>query len=79
MIEEILKAGGNRRQHSKLPCGFWIRKRTAGAGPVAQWFSSHVLLLGSPVQSPGAGMAPLGTPYCGRCPTHKVEEDGYGC
>ena len=34
---------------------------------------------GSPVRIPGADMAPLGKPWCGRRPTYKVEEDGKGC
>ena len=34
---------------------------------------------GSPVQIPGVDMAPLGKTCCGKCPTYKVEEDGYGC
>ena len=34
---------------------------------------------GSSVRIPGADMAPLGKPYCGRHPTYKVEEDGHGC
>ena len=34
---------------------------------------------GSLVRIPGADMAPLGKPSCGRRPTYKVEEDGHGC
>ena len=34
---------------------------------------------GLSVWIPGADVAPLGKPCCGRCPTYKVEEDGHGC
>ena len=48
---------------------------------MAQWLSVHIPLQrlgGSPVQIPGADMSPLVKPCCGRHPTYKVEEDGYG-
>ena len=32
---------------------------------------------GSRVLIPGGDMAQLGTPYCSRRPTYKVEEDGH--
>ena len=52
------------------------------AGPVVQWLSLHVPLLGGPGfagSDPGVDNAPLGMPCCGRQPTYKVEEDGHGC
>ena len=58
-------------------------QRILGAGPMAQWLSSHVPLLGD---SEFAGSDPRcghGTAWqkscCGRRPTYKVEEDGHGC
>ena len=56
--------------------------KSVRAGPVAQRLSSHVLLLGGPGFTgldPGADVALLGMPCCGRRPTYKVEEDGHGC
>ena len=61
----------------------WAERLSQGAGPVVQWISSYVPLLG------GAGFAgwDLGCrhgtawqkPCCGRHPMYKVEEDGHGC
>ena len=47
---------------------------------MGQLLSAHIPLLWQPgVQILGADMAPLGKPWCGRCPTYKVEEDGRRC
>ena len=56
---------------------------TNGGQPVAQWLSSHVLLLGGPGftgSDPRCGHGNTWQkPCCGRCPMYKVEEDGHGC
>ena len=48
-------------------------------GAVVKWARSSLAARGSQVQIPGADMALLGKPYCGKRPTYKVEEDGHGC
>ena len=49
------------------------------AGTAVKFARSALVARGSLVQIPGADMATLGKPRCGRCPTYKVEEDGHGC
>ena len=52
-------------------------------GPVAQWLSSRVPLLGGPGFVGSDPRCGPGTawqkPCCGRHPMHKVEDDGHGC
>ena len=53
-----------------------------GAGLVAQWLGSHVLLWQPRVRRFRSWVrtyALLVKPCCDRRPTHKVEEDGHGC
>ena len=49
------------------------------AGTAVKCARSASVARGSLVCFPGADMAPLGKPCCGRRPTYKVEEDGNGC
>ena len=54
-----------------------IRGRPGGAA--VKHACSASAAQGSAVQIPGADMAPLGKPCCGRRPIYKVEEDGHRC
>ena len=47
--------------------------------PVVKFARSALAAWGSLVQIPGADMAPLVKPCCGRHPIYKVEEDGHRC
>ena len=48
-------------------------------GAAVKFAHSASVAQGSPVRIPGADMALLIKPCCGRRPTYKVEEDGQGC
>ena len=57
----------------KWPCG------GRPSGTAVKFARSASVAWGSLIQIPGADMAVLGKPCCGRRPTYKVEEDGHGC
>ena len=48
------------------------------AGAAIKCSHSASAAQGSQVRIPGADMAPLGMPHCGRRPTYTVEEDEHG-
>ena len=60
---------------------FTMYRSTPGwpGGAVVKFARSTSAAQGLSVQIPGADMAPLTKPCCGRHPTYKVEEGGHGC
>ena len=71
------------REQRLLTKGFVaLKKSLMGAGLVAWQLGSHAPLLHPGIPqfgSRGRTYALLVKPCCGRHPTYKVEEDGYGC
>ena len=76
--------------HKESALGFFFflvfKNSITGASPVALWLSVHVPLrrpqdrvVRQLVRIPGADVALLVKPCCGRRPTYKVEEDGHEC
>ena len=59
--------------------GYGKRFRGPPGGAAVKFAPSASVVQGSQVRIPGADMALLDKPCCGRHPTHKVEEDGHGC
>ena len=56
-----------------------LQSRGKPGGAAVKYARSASAAHGSLVRIPGADMAPLGKPCCGRRPRYKVEEDGHGC
>ena len=54
-------------------------KQGQHGGAAVKFARSASAARGLLVQIPGADMALLGKPCCGRHPTYKVDEDGHGC
>ena len=76
---ELLKEGKSRGNDA----ADYHSEGMRGAGPVAQWLSSHVPRLGGPGFASSDPRCGHGTawqnPRCGRRPMYKVEEDGHEC
>ena len=62
------KKGNNKNDTGGQPGGAAV-KSPCSALAAQSWL----------VWIPGADMAPLGKPWCGRHPTYKVEDDGHRC
>ena len=56
-----------------------VHLRVRPSGAAVKCAPSALAARGSPGWIPGADMAPLGMPCCGKCPMYKVEDDGHGC
>ena len=72
MLPSVLKSSW---LHLDLRMAIWRWPR----GAAVKFAHSALAAHGPLVRIPGAAMALLIKPRCGRRPTYKVEEDGHGC
>ena len=79
LVLSIISQPPNLEQVTSLLMSKINGKRGRPGSIAVKFARSASVAWGSPVQIPGADVAPLVKPRCGRRPSYKVEEDGHGC